>query len=146
MKKIIVFTLILAFCLAFLPSCTMIEKAGQADILLKDFISALESGDYETAMTFVHPDADVTAEGLEKIVSDIKEQHNVDVSAGITMKERTQLYTRSNLSFSGETAYQHEIAYTIEIEGKTLDLESVVYEDSNGMGVIYFVIKASAGF
>ena len=146
MKKIIVFTLILAFCLAFLPSCTMIKKAGQADILLKDFISALESGNYETAMTFVHPDADVTAEGLEKIVSDIKEQHNVDVSAGITIKERTQLYTRSNLSFSGETAYQHEIAYTVEIEGKTFDLESVVYEDSNGMGVIYFVIKVSAGF
>ena len=124
----------------------MIEKAGQADVLLKDFISALESGDYETAMTFVHPDADVTAEGLEKIVTDIKEQHNVDVSTGITMKERTQLYTRSNLSFSGETVYQHEIAYTIEIEGKTFDLESVVYEDSNGIGVIYFVIKVSAGF
>lgn len=146
MKKIVVLTLVLIFCIAVLPSCTMIEKVGQADILLKNFISAFESGDYETAMTFVHPKANVTAESLENLVADIKEQHNVDVLSGITLKERTQLYTQSSLSFSGEAVYNHSIAYVIEIEGKTFELESVVYENSEGVGVAYFVIKISAGF
>lgn len=146
MKKIITFALVFILCFSTLCSCQLFEKAAEAQGMVYDFVSALENGDYEAATTYLHPDSTATADSLEEMILSLEEQHEIDFSNGVTFVQQTSSYTNSSTGCDGEGTVQHDIGYTVEIDGKTFTLEAVVLENSEGLGILSFVIKMSVGF
>ena len=145
MKRIITFALILTLCLSTLCSCELIEKANEAHAMVRDFVSALENDNWETAMTFVHPASGANAEMLENMVFRFESQCGADFSC-IEYVGQVDLYTNSSIGFNGEKTIKHNVGRTIKIDGKTFELEAVVIENSAGRGILSFEIKMSVGF
>ena len=146
MKRITAFALIAIICFASLTSCELLNKSSEADVLLKDFVSALVIEDYETASTLVHPDSEMTALLLEEMVNEIQEKLNIDIRKGVVYGACTQFYLNSNSSLNGGAITTWEIGYEVEIDGRIVELQATVYEDSKGMGVLSFELKVGAGF
>ena len=146
MKKIIVFILISVLCLSSFCSCELIEKANEAHVMVRDFISALEQGDFEAAMTYVHPASGATAEMLENMVLNLKDQCGVDIADGVEYVGQVDLYTNSSVGVGGEKTIKHDVGRTIKIDGRTFEMAAVVLENSAGYGILSFEIKMSVGF
>ena len=88
----------------------------------------------------------LTCNLLEEMVNEIQEKLNIDIRKDVVYGACTQFYLNSNSSLNGETITTWEIGYEVEIDGRMVELQATVYEDSKGMGVLSFELKVGAGF
>ena len=142
MKKII--SAILLVCLIFsataLASCSLggdMVTRTEAEQAISNLLITLGRGEYETAATYMHPDANVSAEKLETLDKELKNM-KIDLSDGVKVKSVKSYYqTFYSTDFNGSA---YELTFEAEIGDKTCTIKANTVRNANGFGVYSITI------
>ena len=126
-KSIILVVIALSLCFA-LVACKGAIKRDDAKGMTEAFLLAVESGDFEKAKTYLHPEKPLD---LEKYFNGIEERASVDFQNGIEIKR----YTEYSSSW-----------YDSEIDGSDYDLEMNVIVDGVTFELNVEIVKNDLGY
>lgn len=147
MKKFLSLALVLTFSLILLSSCNFIKDTQAADLMLKDFVSALVNKDYEGASAYIHPDVNINANDLKAMVEDMEATWQMNLSSGVEYVELTQMYTNYSATVIPKTEQTtYKIGYKVLIDGRKFDLNAVVFKSGDVMGIYTFKLTSGIGF
>lgn len=133
--------MLLVFLMALLLcSCQYAIDTDKAKHDTENFIAALSARDYETAASFAHPSAEITAESL------IDLSYETEASTGIKLADIEIVeYTGVNVSMYnsnyGGGAVEYDINLTVS--GRECTANILLINNEDGYGVATFTVNFS---
>ena len=110
------------------------EDAEQA---ISNLLGTMGRGEYETAATYMHPDANSSPEKLENFDNELK-NIKIDLSNGVKVKSVTGFYqTFYSTKFNGSA---YELTFEAEIGNKTCTITATTVRNQNGFGIYSITI------
>lgn len=136
MKKLIVFILLFSY-LFCMTSCLNVTNLfdtmrgmSKAYHLAEDFLYALEAEDYNKVLDTLHPDCELANTDIEKYISTIEEELEIDFSQGMYIIDgHTTPYRGKDF----EKAFDTEIVFAINNTAYSLSVLIVDTEDGFGI-------------
>ena len=142
MKKIIsaILLVCLIFSLTALMSCSLGNSVTreEAEQAISNLLGTLGEANYELAATYMHPEANATAESLENLDNELKNM-KIDLSKGVKVKTVTgfsQVFYNSQYKGSS-----YELTFTAEVGERNCTIIAKTVRNSNGFGI--YSIKIS---
>ena len=126
-KSILSVAAVLALCFALL-GCSKGIKKDDAKAMAESFLTAVESGDFEAAKTYLHPEKPLD---IEKYFSGIESREQIDFQNGIEITR----YKEHSFSI-----------YESEVDGSECELEINVIVDGVGLEFNIDIVKNDLGF
>lgn len=155
MKKFLALSLMVIICLTTISSCGFFDKykdmyyelkaQGEKAIpMLQEFTSEFLVGDYDGALTKLHPNSTIDKENLEKMRADFIQNHNLDEIDSSTAISFTKMDFELNPigDDNGDIVQtQYTFAITMEVAGVSVSISSIVLFDDLGFGIYTYTIK-----
>lgn len=133
--KIIAIALVCCLFTLSLVSCSGSVTREEALTATNEFLTALETEDYEKAKTLLHPDLVVD---LEPAVKGIEDSLGVDFQEGVTIENHTGFRVSMNTTVMGS---QYEMTMQAKIGDVLVELEVSVVRNNNGFGIYSFYVN-----
>ncbi len=128
-KSVIFIVIALAFCFS-LVACNGAIKRKDAKELTEAFVSAVASGDFEKAASYLHPEKPLN---LEKYFNDIEARAGIDFQKGIEIKRYTGFST--SLYDSEVDGADYELEMNIIVDGVAFELAIEIVKNDLGYGI-----------
>lgn len=138
-----VIVLVLVFILAILPLTSCGEGVTKAKDTIQGFCTALENGDAETALTFMHPSCEITEDELITSIIEIEESYNVSFADGYTIVLFREPSVNYSLSFPNGLVGTVSIKLDMIVSGQFLTASVVVLEADGAVGITSFKVSKS---
>lgn len=121
--------LITIFVTISLCACSGGISGDEAKTYINDFLDAVETGDYELATTFLHPDQ---TENLEVYFGMLKDWHGVDFSDVEIVR-----YTGFSSSYYNSTVDGsiYRLRMDATVSGTSVAMEIEIVKNDNGYGI-----------
>lgn len=132
MKKVLVFTLAFVMIIS-LVGCSGGIDSTKATATITEFFGYIESGDYTSAETLLHPDRPAH---LSDFFTAFADENNIDYSSGITVVNTVS--TSSAVYDSSVNGSLYSKRYIVEISGKEFESEIQVAQNDGGYGIYNF--------
>lgn len=134
-KTLIILLLIATFSLS---SCKMRENIDEANTLVHNFCSSLETNDISKARSYLHPDSNLNDKDFITSLREIENKYDIDFSDGITIKRRTSFeITAYHSEYDGSV---YEITYRVVVSEKRLDFNFMFVKNTIGYGIYTFEV------
>ena len=157
MKKITALILISILCLTSLSSCGLINvfKTVYDDLythgtesvaMVEEFTTEFLWGNYDNALTYLHPDSAITEEDLDNMVALVEGKEGIDFSAEPVL-ESFDFTTTPSVTINSETSdveilrVEYGVSYSFTMGEAEIWISCVVLQDQNGFGILTYNLK-----
>ncbi len=132
-KRVILCVLLVGLLVLGLTSCI---SGDIAQGTIESFVEAVESGDYDTAKTYLHPDRPVD---LATYFERIESEKNVDFSSGFEIVKYTGV--KSSYHDSSVDGSTYETTARVKIGDTEAELTVEIVENGSGYGIYNFELN-----
>lgn len=130
--KIAACLLAMLFIVMTFASCI---KTDRARATVSDFLKAVETEDYEGAMTLWHPDY---AANMSGYIAELEQRYDADFSAGVTVRKYTGFKSSAYDTNVGGSFYS--TSFIADVGGREATIYVELIENDNGYGINYIRI------
>ena len=157
MKKITALVLISILCLICLSSCGIVDvftsvydnlyTHGMESITMtEEFTTEFLWGNYDNALTYLHPDSEITQEDLEGMVALIEGKEGINFSAEPVLGS-FDFTTTPSVTLNSENSaveilrVEYGVSYSFTMGEAEIQIFCVVLQDPNGFGILTYNLE-----
>ena len=157
MKKLAALVLISILCLACLSSCGIVNvftslydnlytHGTESITMTEEFTTEFLWGNYDNALTYLHPDSEITEEDLEGMVALVEGKEGIDFSAEPVLGA-FDFNTTPSVTVNSETSaveilrVEYSVNYSFTMGEAEIQISCVILQDSNGFGILTYNLE-----
>ena len=157
MKKLAALVLISILCLACLSSCGIVNvftsvydnlytHGTESITMTEEFTTEFLWGNYDNALTYLHPDSEITQGDLEDMVALVEGKEGIDFSAEPVLGA-FDFNTTPSVTVNSETSaveilrVEYAVSYSFTMGEAEIQISCVILQDSNGFGILTYNLE-----